>query len=64
MLLNTSLDRAEAVELRVKTPGAAYTLHQMSGPAQPLKALGTRVSLPRLDPSNIYLLVQRTEGAS
>jgi hypothetical protein len=38
VLLNTSLDPAEPVELRVKAPGKAYVLHSMSGPSSPIKA--------------------------
>ncbi|MCE5309200.1 MAG: hypothetical protein LLG20_16285 [Acidobacteriales bacterium] len=58
VLLNTSLDPAEPVELRVKAPGTAYMLHPMSGPARPVKALAGRIRLPRLEPWNIYLLVE------
>jgi len=58
VLLNTSLDPAEPVELRVKAPGKAYVLHSMSGPSSPIKAQAGRVRLPRLESWNIYLLVE------
>ncbi len=58
VLLNTSLDPAESVALRVRTRGTAFTLHSMNGPAQSLKAANTIVTVPRLEPWHIYLLVE------
>lgn len=58
VLLNTSLDPDEALKLRVKTRGAAFTLHSMSGPARSLKAVNGLVSVPKLDPWHMNLLVE------
>jgi hypothetical protein len=63
VLLNTSLDPAESVDLRVQARGTAFTLHSMSGPARALQAVAARtgfvrVRLPKLDPWHICFLVE------
>jgi len=58
VLLNTSLDPGEGVELRVRTRGDLFTLHPMNQPPVKLRAQAGRLRLPRLEPWHIYLLVE------